>query len=59
MPRKASQIILGDIISKVIEQEKWIEILGVSEAEGAPQVHAGTFERRLRLDHTLHRSNRH
>jgi hypothetical protein len=59
MPGKASEIILRDVIAEVIQQKERVEFLRVSEAEGTPQMHACTFERWLRLNETLHRSNRH
>ena len=36
-----------DIVAEVVEQQKWVEIGGVPEAEGAAQMHARPFERGL------------
>ena len=59
MPGKARQIILGNIVAEIIEQQEGIEIGGVAESESAAQMHAGAFERRLGLNESLHGSNGH
>src|SRR5580693_5619453 len=59
MPGKASKIILRNVIAEVIQQKERVELLRVSKAKGTPQMHTGTFERGLRLNETLNRSNRH
>src|SRR6266436_10105461 len=59
MPRKARQIILRNIVTKIVEQEERVKVRGVAEAERAAQVYARTFHRRLGFDEPLHRSDRH
>ena len=59
VPGKAREIILGNVIAEVIEQEEWIEVGGVAEAEGAAQVYARAFERWLGFDELLDRTNGH
>ncbi len=59
MPRKASQIILRNIIAEIVEQQERIEVAGVSEAERAAQMHACAFESRFRLNEPFNRSNGH
>src|SRR5882762_6612224 len=59
MPRKARQIILRNIVTKIVEQEERVKVRGVAEAERAAQVYARTFHRRLGFNEPLHRSNRH
>ena len=59
MPGKARQIILGDVIAEIVEQEKRIEILRVAKAERTAQMHTRSFEGRFRLYEALHWSNGH
>ena len=59
MPRKARQIIGGDIVAEIIEEKKGIEVGGVAEAECSAEVHARAFDRRLGFDQPLNGSNGH
>ena len=59
MPGEAGAIVVRPIVAEVIEQQERIELLGVAEAEGAAQMHAGAFNRGLRADDALDRSNGH
>ena len=59
MPGESRQIIGGNVVAEVVEQQERIEIGGVAEPERAAQVYAGSFERRLGLDQTFHGSDRH
>ena len=59
MPRKSGEIVFGNVVAKIIEQQKRVEVLSISEAESAAQVHARAFKRWLRLNDSLHWSNRH
>src|SRR5260370_29489464 len=59
MPREPCQIVLGDIVTKVVEKEKRVEVGRVAEPERPAQVHASAFERWLGLDEPLDRSNGH
>src|ERR1700730_11779455 len=57
VPWKARQIILGNIIAEIVEQEERVKLLRVSESECAPQVHACAFESRLGFNQPPNRSN--
>ena len=57
MPRKARQIIVGNIVAKIIEKQKRIEVGCIAETERAPQMHPRALKRRLGLDEPLHWSN--
>jgi hypothetical protein len=59
MPREAGQIVLGNIIAEVVEQEEGVKILGVAKSECAAQMHASTLDGRLGLNEPLYGSNRH
>jgi hypothetical protein len=59
MPRESSQIILWNIIAKIVEEEEGIELFCVSKTECPAKMHARTFESRLRLDELLNGSDRH
>jgi hypothetical protein len=59
MPRKAGQIIFGNIIAEVVEEEERVEVRGVAEAERAAQVYAGALHRGLGFDEPLHGSDGH
>src|SRR6266704_929912 len=59
MPGEAGEIIFRNVIAKVIQQKERVEFRSVSEAERAPQMHAGPFTRRLGFNQPLDRSNRH
>src|SRR6516164_5096976 len=54
MPWEPSEIILGNIVAKVVEEEKGVKVGCVAEAKCAAQVHSGTFERRFGLHEALH-----
>ena len=54
MPRcgcqgKPAEIFVGIVVAEVVQQQERIELLGVAEAEGAAQMHAGAFKRGLGL----------
>ena len=49
VPRKAREIILGNVIAEIVEEQEGIEIGRIAEAERAAQVHARAFERGLGL----------
>src|SRR5262249_27527941 len=59
MPRKASQIILRDIVSKVIEEKERVIVGGLPEAERAAKMDPGALQGGLACHQLLHRSNRH
>jgi hypothetical protein len=59
VPGKARQIVFWDVVSKVVEQEKGVEVRRVAKTKCPPQVHTRTFHRRLGADKPLNRPNRH
>jgi hypothetical protein len=59
MPGKAVEVILRNVIAEVVEEQKWIEIGGVAEAEGAAEVHACPFECGLGFTKVLDGTDRH
>src|SRR6266571_3499796 len=59
VPGEPRDVILGVVVTKVVEQEKGIEFFGVAKAERAAQPHAGALDGRLRLDNSLDWSNGH
>src|SRR6266436_649659 len=59
MPRKARQIIFGNIVTKIVEEKERVKVRSVAEAKRAAQVHARTFHRGLGFDKPFHRSDRH
>ena len=59
MPGKAGEIVLRSVVAEIVEQEKRVGLLRVAETEGAAQLHAGAFERRLRLHDAFDRANGH
>ena len=59
MPREAGEIIVRDVVAKIVEQEEGIEVGGIAEAERAAQMHARAFESGLGLDQAFDGSNGH
>src|SRR5262245_15433740 len=59
MPGKSCAIVFRTIVAEVVEQEEWIELAGIPEAEGATQLHACAFNRGFGLDDALHGPNGH
>src|SRR6185312_10142878 len=47
MPWETSQVIRRDIIAKIVQQQKRIEITGIAETERSPQMYTCAFERRF------------
>jgi hypothetical protein len=48
MPGKSGRVIVGVIVTEIVQQEKWIEFPGLTEAKGALQLDARAFDSRLR-----------
>ncbi len=44
MPGESGEVVVGILIAEVVEEEKRVEFLGLAEAEGALEAHAGAFE---------------
>src|SRR5882724_2535569 len=56
MPRKSREIVCRIVVAEIVQQQKWIEILGFAETEGALQLHASALYGRRRLNNPLNRS---
>ena len=50
MPGKAGQIVLGNVVAEIVQQQERIEVGRVAEAERAAQMDARAFQRRLGLE---------
>src|SRR5215470_1483519 len=59
VPGKSREIVFGDIVPEVIEEQEGIEVGGAAESECAAQVDTRAFHRRLGFDETLDRTDRH
>ena len=59
MPGEAGQVIVGDIVAKIVEEQKRIEIGRVAKTERTPEMDAGAFERGFGFDDFLDGSNGH
>src|SRR5258708_920332 len=57
MPRKAGQVVRGNVVAEVVEQEKRIELRSVAETKRATQMYARAFNRRFGFDLPLHWTN--
>src|SRR6266849_8827507 len=56
VPWKTFEIILGNVVAKIVEKKEGIEVGGVAETERAAQVNARAFERWFGLDQSFHGS---
>ena len=59
VPGKSGEVVLGNVVAEIVEEQERVEVVGVAEAEGAAQMHSGTFERGLGLDEALDGANGH
>ena len=59
VPGKSREVVLWNVIAKVVEQEERIEVVGVAETKGAAQMHSRSLERGLGFDETFNGSNGH
>ena len=59
MPRETGEVILRNVVAKIVEQQKGIEFGSVVEAESSAQMDAGTVEGRFGLDQTFYRAYGH
>ncbi len=57
MPGKSGAIVFRAIVAEVVEQEEWIELAGIPEAEGATQLHARTLDCGFGLNDSFDGSN--
>src|SRR5262249_2792729 len=53
MPGKTGEVILRNLVAKIVEQQKRIVVGGLAEGERTAKMHAGAFERRFRGDDFL------
>jgi hypothetical protein len=56
VPGEPGQILLGDVVAEVIEEEERVELRGVPESERPAQMHSSAFECRFCLNDSLDRS---
>src|SRR5262249_42295844 len=59
MPRKSREVVFRNIVAKIIQQEKGIEVGGVAESEGAAEMDSGSFQGWLGFHESLDGSDRH
>jgi hypothetical protein len=59
VPGESGEIVFGDVIAEVVEEEEGVEVAGGSEAEGAAEVDSGAFEGGLGLDYAFYWANGH
>src|ERR1700757_2813793 len=59
VPGKSGQIVLGNVVAEVVEQEERIEVVGVAETKSPAEMHPGAFQCWLGLNEPLDGSNRH
>src|SRR3984957_10837758 len=59
MRRKTGEIVFRDVVAKIVQEKKRIEVGSVAEAEGAPQMDACAVARRFGADEALYRANGH
>jgi len=57
MPGKSCAIVFRAIVAEVVEQEEWIELARIPEAEGATQLHACTLDCGFGLNDSFDGSN--
>ena len=59
MPGEAGEVVVGIVVAEIVQQQERIELLGLAEAEGAAQLHAGALHGRLGLDDAFHGTDGH
>ncbi len=59
VPGESGEVVFGDVVAEVVEEEEGIELGGVAETEGAAEMHSGTFRGGLAADQALYGSNGH
>jgi NAD dependent epimerase/dehydratase family enzyme len=50
VPGKAGEIVIGNIVSEIIQEQEWIELGRVAEPESPAQTYPGTFQGGLRFN---------
>src|ERR1700730_14651204 len=59
VPWKSRAVVVWTFIAEIIEQEEWVELARITEAEGTAQFHACAFDRGFGFDGTLNGPNGH
>src|SRR5579871_431044 len=59
MPRKAGEVILRNIVTKIVQKQEGIELGRLSESKCTPQMHPGALQGGLSLNQSLYRPDRH
>src|SRR5688572_16287662 len=59
MPREPGHVVVRPVVAEVVEQQEGIELARSAEAEGAMELHAGTFDMRCRFRDTFDWSDGH
>ena len=59
VPGEAGEVVVGDVVAEVVEEEEGVEVGGVAEAEGAAEVDAGAFEGGFGFDEAVDGSDGH
>ena len=59
MPGEAGEVIVGNVVAEIVEQEEGIEVGGVAEAERAAEMDARAFDGGFGFDEALDGSNGH
>src|SRR6185436_9770785 len=59
MPRKPGHVVARAVVAEIVEQQEWIELGGIAEAERALQLDAGAFNGRGGVQQRLDGSDGH
>src|SRR6185295_4214868 len=59
MPRETVEIVFGNVVAKIVEEEEGVKFVGGAEAEGAAQVDSGAFESGLGLNQLFNGTDGH
>src|SRR5206468_3913238 len=59
MPGESGTVVLGMLVAEVVQQQKRIKVLRLSEAESTLELHAGSFDGWLGLQNLSYRTKRH
>jgi hypothetical protein len=49
------EIVIGNVVSEIIQEQEWIELGRVAEPESPAQTYPGTFQRGLRFNQSSNR----
>src|SRR5262245_50778692 len=49
VPRESGEVIIGNIVPEIVQQQEWIKVGSVAESESAAQMDTGPFDRGLRF----------